>query len=48
MFISKCGSLALYYEDLEKIFITDHKQLEFNKNAEYTLIGIPEKSGGTL
>ena len=31
MFISKCGSMALYDEYMEKIFIIYHEQLEFNK-----------------
>ena len=30
-FLEKCGGLALYDEDLEKIFINDHEQLEFDK-----------------
>ena len=48
MFLAKYGSLALYYEDLEKRFIIDHKQLEFDKTGEWTLIGIPEKEEGSL
>ena len=48
MFLEKYGSLALYDEDLEKIFIIDHEQLQFDKNAGWTLIGIPEKEDGTL
>ena len=31
-----------------KIFIIDHEQLQFDKNAGWTLIGIPEKEDGTL
>ena len=48
MFFEKYGSLALYDEDLEKIFIIDHEQLQFDKNAGWILIGIPEKPDGTL
>ena len=48
MFFAKYGSLALYDEDLEKLFIIDHKQLQFDKNDGWTLIGIPEKPDGTL
>ena len=44
----KCGSLALYDEDLKKIFTIDHKQLEFNKTDGLALIGIPEEPDGTL
>ena len=32
MFLAKYFSLALYDEDLEKIFIIDHEQLQFDKN----------------
>ena len=38
MFLEKYDSLALYDEDLEKIFIIDHKKLEF----------IPDKNDGTF
>ena len=48
MFHEKYGSLALYDEDLEKIFIIDHEQLQFDKTDGWTLIGIHEKEGGTL
>ena len=48
MFLAKYGSLDLYHEDLNKIFIIDHEQLEFNKNAGWNLIGIPEKPDATL
>ena len=48
MFIEKYGSLALYDEDMKKIFIIDHKKLQFDKNYGWTLIGIPEKPDGTL
>ena len=43
MFLEKYGSLALYYEDLKRIFIIDHKQLELNKDAGWNLFGLPEK-----
>ena len=32
MFLAKYGSLAIYDEDLEKIFIIDHEQLQSVKN----------------
>ena len=48
MFLAKYGSLALYDEDLEKIFIIDHEILEFIKTYGWTLIGIPEKEDGSL
>ena len=48
MFLEKYGSLALYYEDLENIFIIDHEKIQFDKYAGWTLIGIPEKPDGTL
>ena len=48
MFLAKYGSLDLYDEDLEKIFIIDHEKLQFDKTDGWTLIGIPEKEYGTL
>ena len=48
MFLAKYGSLALYDEDLEKIFIIDHEQLEFDKTDGWALIGIPEKEDGSV
>ena len=48
MFIAKYGSLALYDEDLEKIFIIYHEQLKLDKTDGWTLIGIPEKEDGTF
>ena len=48
MFIEKYGSLDLYDKFLEKIFIINQEQLQFDKNAGWTLIGIPEKHDGTL
>ena len=44
----KYGSLALYDEYPEKIFIIDHEQLEFDKNSWWTLTGISEKPDGNL
>ena len=38
MFLAKYGSLDLYYEDMEKRFIIEHEQLEFDKNSGCTLI----------
>ena len=43
MFLEKYGSLALNDEDLEKIFIIDYEQLEFDETDGWTLIGIPDK-----
>ena len=48
MFPSKSRSLDLYDEDLEKRFIIDHEQLEFDKTDGWTLIGIPENEYGSL
>ena len=48
MFLAKYGSMALYDEDMEKIFIIDHKQLQSDKNSGWTLFGIYDKPGGTL
>ena len=48
MFLAKYGSLALYDEDLEKRFIIDHEQLQFDKTDGWTLIGLPEEEDGTL
>ena len=48
MFIAKNGSLDIYYEDMEKRFIIDHEQLQFDKNSGWTLIGIPDKPDGAL
>ena len=33
---------------MEKIFIIDHKELQFDKNYGWTFIGIPEKPDGTF
>ena len=43
VFLAKYGSLAIYDEDLKKIFIVDHEQLQFDKTDGWDLIGIPEK-----
>ena len=48
MFLEKYGSLDLYDEDLEKIFIIDHEQLQFDKTDGWTLIGITEKEDEIL
>ena len=40
--------LKIFVEDLEKIFIIDHEQLQFHKNSGWTLIGIPKKPDGTF
>ena len=48
IFLAKYGSLDLYYEDLKKIFIIDHKQLQFDKTDGWNLIGITEKENGTF
>ena len=48
MFLVKYISLALYDEDPWKIFIIDHKQLQFDKKYGWNLIGIPDKPNGTF
>ena len=48
MFLAKYDSLVLYDEDLKKIFIIDHEQLQFDKTDGWTLFGIPEKEDGTF
>ena len=48
MFLAKYVSLDLYDEDMKKRFIIDHKQLEFDKNDGWNLIGIPEKEDGSF
>ena len=46
VFVSKYGSLALYDEYMEKIFIIDHKQLHFDKNSGCNLSGSCDKHDG--
>ena len=48
MFLAKYVSLDIYDEDMKKIFIIDHEQLQFDKNYGWDLIGIPEKPDETL
>ena len=48
MFLEKYGSLDLYDEDLKKIFIIDHEQLNFDNTDGWNFIGIPEKEDGTF
>ena len=48
MFLERYVSLALYDEYTKKIFIIDHKQLKYDKNAGLNSIGIPEKPYETL
>ena len=48
MFLEKYDSMAVYDEDLYKILIIDHKPLQFDKNAGWNLIRIPEKPDGIL
>ena len=48
MFLAKYGSLYIYCEFIEKIFIIDHKQSQFDKNVGWNLIGIPEKPDGNF
>ena len=48
MFLSKKGSLYLNDEDIEKRFIIDHEQLQFDKTDGWTLIGIPEKEDASF
>ena len=46
MFLEKFGNLDLYDEDLEKIFIIDHKKLQFGKNYGWNLFEIFNKLDG--
>ena len=48
MFLEKYSSLALYDEDMERIFIIDHKQLQSDTNSGSNSIEIPDKPDGTL
>ena len=48
MFLTKYGSLALYDDDLKKVFIIEHEILQFNKNDGWNLILILEKENGTF
>ena len=48
MFLAKYGILVLYYEDLKKIFIIDHKKIQSDKNYGWTLIVILEKPDGNF
>ena len=48
MFLAKYGILDLYDKDKEKIFIIYHDQLQYDTNSGWDLIGITEKSDGTL
>ena len=48
MFLEKCGCLDMYDEDLEKIFIIDHEQLQFDKTTGWTSFGICNKPEGIL
>ena len=43
MFRAKYASLDIYDENLEKRFIIEHKQLQFDKNDGWTSIGLTEK-----
>ena len=44
----KYGSFAQYDEDLKKIFINDHGELQFDKNDGWALILMPEEPYGYL
>ena len=48
MFLAKYGSLDLYEEYMEKIFIIYHEQLQFDKNCGWTLFRICDKPNVTL
>ena len=48
VFLAKYGSLDIYDEYLGKIFIIDHKQLQFDKHYGWGFIGIPDKPDGNL
>ena len=47
-FVANYDSLALYDEDLRRIFIIGHELLQFDKTDGWNLIGISEKEDGTL
>ena len=46
MLLEEYGSLDMYDKDMEKMFIIDHEQLQFDKNAGWSLIGISNKPDG--
>ena len=48
MFLAKYVSLDLYDEYTKKRFIIDHKQLKYDKNTGWNLIGITDKPDVTL
>ena len=48
MFLGKYGSVSLYDEYVKKIFIIDHKELQFDKNDGWTLIVIPNEPNGLM
>ena len=48
MFLEKDDSLALYDIYMEKRFVIDHEQPQFDKNSGWTLIYNPEKPDGSL
>ena len=48
VFLTKYVSLALYDENMEKIFIIDQEQLDFDKNIGWNLIGILVKPDGNF
>ena len=48
MFLAKYGSIDLYDIYLERRFIIDHEQLQFDRNTGWTLIGNTEEPDGSL
>ena len=46
MFMGGYVTLDLYDEDIKKIFITYHEELQFHKNDGWNVIGIPEEPDG--
>ena len=48
MFLEKYVSLAPYYEDVKRIFVIDHEELQFDKNDGCTLIVLPDEPNGLM
>ena len=48
MFLTKYVSLDIYDEDVKKIFIIDHEELQLDKNYVWNLIEIPDELNGSM
>ena len=46
--MEKYGSLDIYEEDVKKIFIIDHEELQFNNNYVWNLIWITDEPNGLV